>query len=203
MRGAALAGAGATDAGGIDDHIQAVNKPATARRSNRGRVFIVFERVYRDPQRFRSAHCTPGSITSKGIAHIERLVVACNGDIGTIADGSCQSRSRREEELMRFHHDDERQRDRRQPPSARRVAAERSGLRCRYHFIVRPASHGLSAPRIRCRSTATLVPISPLQATRSLRGRRTGIGRIEIEDRTCHEHIEPISQNRACCCRRR
>ncbi len=33
---------------------------------------------------------------------------------------------------------------------------------------------------------------------RSLRGRRTGIGRIKIEDRTCHEPIEPISQNRAC-----
>ncbi len=41
------------------------------------------------------------------------------------------------------------------------------------------------------------------RSTRSLRGRRTGIGRIEIEDRTCHEHIEPISQNRAGCCRRR
>ena len=41
------------------------------------------------------------------------------------------------------------------------------------------------------------------RTARSLRGRRTGIGRIEIEDRTCHEHIEPISQNRACCCRRR
>ena len=36
------------------------------------------------------------------------------------------------------------------------------------------------------------------RAYRSLRGRRTGIGRIKIEDRTCHEPIEPISQNRAC-----
>ncbi len=92
--------------------------------------------------------------------------MACNGDIGTIADGSCQSRSRREEELMRFHHDDERQRDRRQPPSARRVAAERHRLRCRSSSQCRSITSS-SASRIRCRSTATLVPISPLQATKA------------------------------------
>ena len=39
--------------------------------------------------------------------------------------------------------------------------------------------------------------------TRSLRGRRTGIGRIEIEDRTCHEPTDHIFRNRTCCCRRR
>ena len=38
---------------------------------------------------------------------------------------------------------------------------------------------------------------------RSLRGRRTGIGRIEIEDRTCHEPTDHIFRNRTCCCRRR
>ena len=40
-------------------------------------------------------------------------------------------------------------------------------------------------------------------APRSLRGRRTGIGRIEIEDRTCHEPTDHIFRNRTCCCRRR
>ena len=34
--------------------------------------------------------------------------------------------------------------------------------------------------------------------SRSLRGRRTEIGREWMEDRACHELTEPIFQNRAC-----
>ena len=62
---------------------------------------------------------------------------------------------------------------------------------------------GLASARARGRKGGRHESQRARPRARSLRGRRTGIGRIEIEDRTCHEPTDHIFRNRTCCCRRR